>query len=200
MADYDSYALPEVSADQDYSRQLEQAQLADRQRQQAMANADKKRQRRLSQADRQRQNQAAGALSVAGEAQTVARTAYTKVWQLAEEGIQDFALSFADLMLLSGPAAVTMFLIRLIGGNVFGGSGTVTYREMSIPRIPGYSVPEGTYRAGKVFLIGVVSGSIYLVIFFLAVAIANPGLILKFGLCSAFGGIISFFGSTVCST
>lgn len=200
MADYDSYALPEVNADQDYARQLEHAQLADRRRQNAMAAADKKRQKLFSQADRQRQIKAAGALSVTGQAQTAARSAYTRIWQLAEEGIQDFALSFADLMLISGPAAVTMFMVRFLGGNVFGGSGTATFRDISVPRIPGYSIPEGTYKAGKVFLIGLFSGVIYTVIFLVVVALANPDLIFQIGLCSAFGGLMSFFGSTVCST
>lgn len=129
-----------------------------------------------------------------------ARQAYTRVWQLTEEGVQDFALSFMDLMLFSGPAAVAMFVTRLIGGNLLGGSGTISFREVTVPRIPGYSsVLEGAYKGGKVLLIGLVTGLIYSIIILLVVMISNPGLIVKIGLCSIFGNLVSFFGSTVCS-
>lgn len=199
MADYDSYALPDVATEQDYARQLEEAQLADRRRQQVSGQAEQKRQRRLSQLDRQRKTGGAVEESATGQAQAVARQAYIRVWQYAEEGVQDFALSFADLMLLSGPATLMIFLIRFIGGNIFGGAGTITFREISVPRIPGYSVPEGTYKAGKILLIGLITGLLYALILLVVIALANPLLILQIGLCSVFGPIVSLFGSSVCS-
>lgn len=137
---------------------------------------------------------------VATNASAVARQAYARVWQLAEEGVQDFALSFMDLMLISGPAAVAMFVTRLIGGNLFGGSGTISFREVTVPRIPGYSSAlEGAYKGGKVLFIGLVTGLLYSIIILLVVMISNPGLLVQIGLCSIFGNLVSFFGSTVCS-
>lgn len=142
--------------------------------------------------------QSSGSLAE-NSASAVARQAYTRAWQLAEEGLQDFALSFADFMLLSGPATVVIFIIRLFGGNLFGGSGSITFREVSVPRIPGYSIPEGTYKAGKVFLIGIISGLIYSLILLLIVVLVNPLLIVQIGLCGIFGPLVNFFGSEACS-
>lgn len=191
MADYKSYALPEASVEQDYARQLAAAQLADR-RQQQMAKPDRQRQARPA-------GNAGATTAVDGVASTAARQAYTRAWQLAEEGVQDFALTFMDLMLISGPAALAIFLTRLIGGNVLGGAGTISFREVTVPRVPGYSLAEGTYKFVKLAVIALVTGIIYLGIIFVVAMLTNPELLVQFGVCVLFGPILGFFGNTSCT-
>lgn len=134
------------------------------------------------------------------EASAFARQAYSRVWSLIEEGVEDFALSFLDFMLISGPTAVGIFIVRLIGGNLMGGAGTVSFRGVSVPRIPGYTtIPEGIYRFGKVLLIGLISGLIYFTIIFVVILLTNPQLIVQQLLCSIFSGVLKFIGITVCT-
>lgn len=135
------------------------------------------------------------AIATEQSASSVARQAYTRVWQLAEEGVQDFALSFLDLMLISGPAAVVMFIVRFVGGNLMGGSGTIRFREVSVPRIPGYpDAMTGIYNFGKVALVGFLSLLIYGVLAIIIVFIAKPELILQMGFCSFFSGLTKILG------
>lgn len=151
-------------------------------------------------ATKQRNLTAAQAARVEQQAVSAfAKQAYTRIWQMTEEGIEDFALSFMDLMIFSGPAVIMMFLVRLFGGNLFGGSGTVSFREITVPRIPGYGAAEGFYRVGKVLFIGLITGLIYTLFFFIVTFIAHPELIAKMALCPMFNPILSFVGIDTCT-
>lgn len=130
-------------------------------------------------------------------ASAFAQQAHRRVWQLIEEGVEDFAFTFLDLMIFSGPAAVAIFLTRLIGGNIFRGSGTISFRDVTVPRIPGYaSIGEGAYRAVKVAAIGLISGLVYATLVILIIGITKPDILFKLGLCSMFGEIIKMFGKS----
>lgn len=125
-----------------------------------------------------------------------ARQAYTRVWQLAEEGVHAFAFSFLDLMLLSGPAALVMFVVRFVGGNLMSGSGTIRFREASVPRIPGYpDAISGIYIFGKILLIGLLTGLIYALIIFVIILLVNPGLVSQIGWCIYFDGLLKLIGA-----
>ncbi len=129
-------------------------------------------------------------------ASAVARQAYTRVWQLAEEGVHAFAFSFLDLMLISGPAALVMFVVRFVGGNLMGGSGTMRFREASVPRIPGYpDAISGIYIFGKILLIGLLTGLIYALLIFVIILLVNPVLVAQIGFCIYFDGLLKLIGA-----
>lgn len=136
------------------------------------------------------------AIATDQSASALARQAYTRVWQLAEEGVHAFAFSFLDLMLLSGPAALVMFVVRFVGGNLMGGSGTIRFREASVPRIPGYpDAISGIYIFGKILLIGLLTGLIYALIIFVIILLVNPGLLAQIGWCIYFDGLLKLIGA-----
>lgn len=133
---------------------------------------------------------------VEGSTSALARQAYTRVWQLAEEGVHAFAFSFLDLMLLSGPAALVLFVVRFVGGNLMGGSGSIRFREASVPRIPGYpDAISGIYIFGKILLIGLLTGLIYALIIFVIILLVNPGLLAQIGWCIYFDGLLKLIGA-----
>lgn len=152
--------------------------------QQRLAARELRRQRvrQSQQAKKRKAAVASNVTSSVNAAQIAARQAYTKGWQYVEEAVEDFALTFADLMLLSGPLVVLIYLTRLLVGNINRGGGTIGFRGFTVPRVPGYSMVEGIYRTAKVLLIGLISGAIYSAILLVGFVVTHPGLVFQIGL------------------
>lgn len=96
-----------------------------------------------------------------------AQRGYARVWDSIQESLEDTALSFADLMLLSGPASLGLYLLRLLGGHV------IRPKMKGVQIIPPYSLPTFVYHSTKNILIALFVGFIYLVIIVLVYLINN---------------------------
>lgn len=131
-------------------------------------------------------------------AQMAAQQAYTKGWQYTQEVLEDAALSFADLMLFTGPAAVAMFVLR-IGGTLNNGFGDYTFQGFTVKRVPGYGWVEGIYRSIKILAIGLFSGFIWSTLITVVYFITHPQELLRLGLASfsSMADILSTFGTAL---
>ena len=123
--------------------------------------------------------------------------AYTRGWQYAQEAVEDFAFTFTDFMLVSGPAVILIFLVRMIVGNWMNGGPQISYHGISVPMVPPMGWVEATFRTAKFLFVAVVifyyniAGGILL--FF----VTNPKEVLTFGGQAVFGlitAIIKWLG------
>lgn len=167
-------------------RRLEAEQLQSKQRQA---------QQKVAQKNAQRLKQGVTAVLDPAAAQSLAaQLAYTKGWQYVQEGVEDFAIAFADFMIFSGPAAILIYFIRLVVGTFYSGGPSVSFRNISVPLVPGYSVVEGLYRTLKIIWIALISGAVYAALIFTAYIFVHPQDAVKLALYSVFCWLSSFFG------
>ncbi|MBI5467212.1 MAG: hypothetical protein HY975_03290 [Candidatus Kerfeldbacteria bacterium] len=130
---------------------------------------------------------AAGAAAVAmEEAKAFVEQAYKRVWQAAQEGVEDVALSFADFFLFSGPATIILYFTRWIGGNVMGGMlrknitppppYNALVPSIDVQLVPSYSTsdPLDLIRHAKLFIIGGITVVIYGFIVMLLYMVTHP--------------------------
>ena len=103
-----------------------------------------------------------------------------KGWQYVQEAVEDAALSFGDLMLITGPITVGMYLARLVVGNLMGGGPEIGFKGIKVAMVPGFGVVEGFYRTFKVLIIGAISGFLYSVLAVLLFSVTHPVETLQF--------------------
>lgn len=151
-----------------------------------------------------------GAMALAmEEAQAFVEQAYKRVWQSAQEAVEDFALSFADFFIFSGPAALAIYFARWIGGNVMGGMLRKTISapapfntlvpSIEVQLVPSYSVadPLDLVRHIKILIIGGLTLLVYGFIVMLMYMISHPDLVAKIAALHVWQSIINLFQSLV---
>ncbi len=150
------------------------------------------------------QGKQAKEIPVVGEfAEETAKKVYKRGWQIAQEVVEDMALSLSDFFLFTGPAVVGLYLIRWIGGNMMGG---LFVKEVTLPAllgqgqgeqkfyvqlIPGYSIddPIDYVRHIKFLVVAAITGIIYGIIFLILYLALNPTEAAKLGLKALTAGL-----------
>ncbi|MBI3572849.1 MAG: hypothetical protein HY092_01475 [Candidatus Kerfeldbacteria bacterium] len=176
----------EQGQQQDIARQLEFERIRTRQeaqRQQAAADL-------ATRANRDR-TKAPDAASTALEEK--AKIAVAKAWDKFQMGTETTAMSFVDLMLISGPAAILLFWFRLVFGNFLGGSGRRRVGTVTVDFIPGYSAASMVMHGGPIIWIHAVTAIVYSTIFLAAFIVTHPGSSVIGLACVAVNPIANFF-------
>ncbi len=93
-----------------------------------------------------------------------------KGWGMVHESLEDTALSFVDFDIISGPATIIVYLVRL-GAYLYGRIVTVNVQGVKVPFIPTFTMPELVVRSSKTLIIAIMTiavwGIIYLTIWIL---------------------------------
>ena len=128
-------------------------------------------------------------------AQTAARLAYKRGWQYLEEGVEGLCLAyFGAGVIVAGPLAIGVYLLRLMVGTWMGGGPAITFHGMSVPVIPGFDAPEMIYRTSKIIFIGAITAVVWIAITLVIIAITNPGFFLAQWFCKYMPLLIQPFG------
>lgn len=124
--------------------------------------------------------------AAAAQLEAAALSGYQKIWQGAHEALEGLALSFVDFFLVTGPAALSLYMTRLIGGDLAGGFSRVQPPAMvrpllgdagdvSVPLIPPMTWWERfLVRPGKNLLIFLGTLMIWTIIIVICLAIIDP--------------------------
>lgn len=148
---------------------------------------------RAAERNKQRLQPPPAVSAIAAEAEADRRT-YRRRWQYAQEGVENLAFSFVDLMIISGPVVLLFFFARFVVGNLYSGGPTVSFRSTKVPLVPGYTVVEGLYRTAKFLFIGLITGAVYSAIIMAGYVYTHPLETIKLAVLSAFCWLSSFFG------
>jgi hypothetical protein len=116
-----------------------------------------------------------------------------RLWQITQEAIEDIAISFADFMLISGPAVVLLYSTRWVFGNMMGNLFTISppgyvsrllpagAGDVKIPLVPGYALDEpfDYVRHMKFIYIGAMTLLLYGFLIMLMYFVLHPSEALK---------------------
>lgn len=139
---------------------------------------------------------AALAPTVDAEAQAMARQAYARVWDVAQEALEDLSFAFFGLLsVVTIVPLVAIYLTRWIGGFGMNGVRNITFRDMSVPLVPKYDWITGPMHTFKLLLVVIISGIIFVIALGLVMAIGGY---LK-SWCGWMGLVLNSFLPGLCS-
>jgi hypothetical protein len=110
------------------------------------------------------------------------------IWTAVHEFLEDAALSFVDIMIITGPLCVAVFVLRIAAMCSLGSILTLTFKGVQVPLVPLFSKGEILQRCFKTLLILVVSGIVWFIIGALIWAIFDPAGMTWTVIKSIFGG------------
>lgn len=102
-----------------------------------------------------------------------ALNAMRALWASVHETLEDAALTFVDLMIITGPLAIGAYLLRL-GAYLYGGIFTIRFKGVEIPLIPTFATGEVMVRTSKILIIVAVTAIVWIAIIFLIWILTNP--------------------------
>lgn len=100
-------------------------------------------------------------------------------WTIIHETLEETALSFVDIMLISGPLTIGVFILRLCS-PMYGRLATVRFKGVEVPLIPSFTLTMLIPRGSKTLLIAVISFCIWSAIIMLFYFATHPIEALKF--------------------
>jgi hypothetical protein len=147
----------------------------------ALARQKQKDSMALEQANKAKAALAAGEVGEEGAAEVINKS-YKLLWSYLHEFFEDTALSFTDVMLVTGPLCVAFFFFRILAMLSIGWMFKINFKDVEVPLVPTFSMAEVPLRVGKTLLIAAISGAIWGIIVFVAWVYTNQAeAILKFG-------------------
>lgn len=104
--------------------------------------------------------------SLTGTAATeAANQAVRRGWTAIHEFLEDTSLSFIDFMILSGPLTIIVLVGRFFGALIFSDVFTIKIKGIKVSMLPQLSAAEAALRVSKTFLIALIIGLEWLLIY-----------------------------------
>lgn len=102
------------------------------------------------------------------------KKAFQTIWTVVHEFLEDAALSFIDIMIITGPLCLLFFFVRVIGMFSIGRLLTITFKGVQVPLVPMFSAPEILPRLGKTLFIAAITTIIWFIIILLIWIVGDP--------------------------
>lgn len=107
-------------------------------------------------------------------AKEAAKKASQAIWMAVHEFLEDAALSFVDIMIITGPLCIFVFLIRILAMLTIGGMLTIKFKGFEVPLVPMFTAAEVVPRFSKMLLIFLVTGLVWFILILVIWAITDP--------------------------
>ncbi|HCM67552.1 MAG: hypothetical protein A2898_03875 [Candidatus Kerfeldbacteria bacterium RIFCSPLOWO2_01_FULL_48_11] len=127
------------------------------------------------------------------QANVAIRNSMRAAWNSIHEGLEDAALSFVDLMIITGPIALGAFFLQL-GAPLWGGSFTIRLRGVEVPLLPGFALPLLPVRGSKAIIILLCTAIVWGTVFLLFYLATHPTEALKLISALFLAQIMGIFG------